>query len=328
MTILVTGGAGYIGSHLVKALLEKNYPVLTIDNLSTGQKKAILGGEFLQGDILDKKFLSSIFKQYAIQSVIHLAAKTIVPESIERPLDYYETNVVGTMNLLEACQQHQITEFIFSSSAAVYGNPTNPVVTELSPCAPTHPYGFTKYVSEQLIQDVARAYPLTFGLLRYFNVAGASPDGLLGQSTPHATLLIKVAAEVAVGKKPFMPIYGTDYDTLDGTAIRDFIHVCDLVDAQILLLEHLRRCKTSEIFNCGYGKGYSVQEVIDRMQAVSGKIFEGQYLSRRKGDCAKLIANPTKMIQTLNWQPKYTHLDHMVKSAYLWEKKLSMHYLL
>jgi UDP-glucose 4-epimerase len=323
MTILVTGGAGYIGSHLVKALLEKNYPVLTIDNLTTGQKKAVLGGEFLQGDILDKNFLSAVFKQYAIQSVIHLAAKTIVPESIERPLDYYETNIVGSMNLLKACQQHEVSQFIFSSSAAVYGNPINSTVTELSPCSPAHPYGFTKYVGEQLIQDVAKTYPLTFGLLRYFNVAGASPDGLLGQSTPHATLLIKVAAEVATGKKASMPVYGTDYDTPDGTAIRDFIHVCDLVDAHILLLEHLRQHKTSQIFNCGYGKGYSVQEVINTMHAVSGKDFAVAYLPRRQGDCAKLIADPSKIIQTLNWQPKYTRLEHMVESAYLWEKKLN-----
>lgn len=323
MTILVTGGAGYIGSHLVKALLEKNYAVLTIDNLSTGQKKAILGGEFIQGDILDKTFISSVFKKHAIQSVIHLAAKTVVPESIERPLDYYQTNVIGTMNLLEACQEHNISEFIFSSSAAVYGNPAHTTVTESSPCAPTHPYGFTKYVGERLIQDIAKTYPLHYGLLRYFNVAGASPDGLLGQSTPNATLLIKVAAEVATGKKTIMPIYGTDYDTPDGTAIRDFIHVCDLVDAHILLLEYLRQNKKSALFNCGYGMGYSVQEVVNLMQKISGKKFALSYLPRRTGDCAKLIADPTKIMQTLHWQPKYKQLEYMAESAYLWEKKLS-----
>lgn len=323
MTILVTGGAGYIGSHLVKALLKKNEPLLIIDNLSTGHEKAILGGEFVKGDILDKGFIQAIFQKYSIKSVIHLAAKTIVPESIEKPLDYYETNVVGTLNLLAACKQHNIKQFIFSSSAAVYGNPNNTTVTESTPCAPTHPYGFTKYVSEQLIQDMAKTYALNFGLLRYFNVAGASPDGLLGQSTPNATLLIKVAAEVAVGKRPAMPIYGTDYDTPDGTAVRDFIHVCDLVDAHVLLLDYLREHKTSQILNCGYGTGYSVQEVVDTMQAVAGQKFKLDYLPRRQGDCAKLIADPTKIIQTLNWAPKYKHLQHMVKSAYLWEKKIT-----
>ena len=319
MTILVTGGAGYIGSHLVKALLEKNHAVLTLDNLSSGYKKFVLGGDFIEGDILDIALIQKIFKNHPIQSVIHLAAKTIVPESIAKPLAYYETNVVGTLNLLKVCQQHQVKQFIFSSSAAVYGSPLNTTVTETTPCAPTHPYGFTKYVSEQLIQDVAKTYDLDFGLLRYFNVAGASPDGLLGQSTPNATLLIKVAAEVAVGKKLAMPIYGTDYDTPDGTAIRDFIHVCDLVDAHILLLDYLRQYKKAQILNCGYGCGYSVQEVIRTMQAVSGKSFSLNYLPRRPGDCAKLIADPGKIIQTLNWQPKYNRLEHMVESAYLWE---------
>lgn len=322
MTILVTGGAGYIGSHLVKALLEKNYPVLTIDNLSTGHKKAILGGEFVEGDILDKDFISRIFKQYPIESVIHLAAKTVVPDSIKHPLEYYQNNIIGTMNILAACQNHGIKQIIFSSSAAVYGNPINTTVTEDTLCAPAHPYGFTKYVCEKLIQDMAVTYPLHFGLLRYFNVAGASPDGVLGQSTPNATLLIKVAAEVAAGKRPSMPIYGTDYDTPDGTAIRDFIHVCDLVDAHILLLEHLKKNQTSQILNCGYGAGYSVQEVVDTMQQVCGHKFNTHYLPRRQGDCAKLIADPTKIIQTLNWQPKYKALHHMVESAYLWEKKL------
>lgn len=322
MTILVTGGAGYIGSHLVKALLEKNYRVLTIDNLSTGHKKAILGGDFVEGDILDKNFIANIFKQYPIESVIHLAAKTVVPDSIKHPIEYYQNNIIGTMNILEACKNHEIKQVIFSSSAAVYGNPSNTTVTEETLCAPAHPYGFTKYVGEKLIQDIAVTYPLSFGLLRYFNVAGASPDGLLGQSTPNATLLIKVAAEVAAGKRPSMPIYGTDYDTPDGTAIRDFIHVCDLVDAHVLLLEHLRKNQTSQILNCGYGTGYSVQEVVDTMQKVCGHKFNTYYLPRRQGDCAKLIAEPSKIIQTLNWQPKYKQIQHMVESAYLWEKKL------
>ena len=322
MTILVTGGAGYIGSHLVKNLLEKNYTVLTIDNLSTSKKKAVLGGEFIEGDILDLHFIQKIFNQYSIESVIHLAAKTIVPESIEQPLEYYQANVVGTLNLLEACKQHQVKHFIFSSSAAVYGNPIQTIVTENVPCAPTHPYGFTKYVCEQLIQDVAKTYPLKFGLLRYFNVAGASPDGLLGQSTPQATLLIKVAAEVAAGKKKIMPIYGNDYNTFDGTAIRDFIHVCDLVEAHVLLLAYLKQKNaSSQILNCGYGAGYSVQEVVDTMKAVSGQNFKLDYLPRRPGDCEKLIADPNKITQALNWQPKYKQLQHMVESAYLWEKK-------
>jgi UDP-glucose 4-epimerase len=322
MTILVTGGAGYIGSHLVKALLEKNEPLLIIDNLSTGHQNAVLGGEFIQGDILDKNLISNIFKKYSIQSVIHLAAKTIVPESLEKPIDYYETNIMGTLNLLEACKQNQIKHFIFSSSAAVYGNPVKTTVTESTLCAPTHPYGFTKYVCEKLIQDVANTCDLSFGLLRYFNVAGASPDGLLGQSTPNATLLIKVAAEVATGKRPSMPVYGTDYDTPDGTAVRDFIHVCDLVDAHVLLLDYLRQGNPSQILNCGYGVGYSVQEVVDTMQAVSGEKFKIDYLPRREGDCAKLIADPSKLIKTLNWQPKFKQIHHMVESAYLWEKKL------
>lgn len=323
MTILVTGGAGYIGSHLVKALLEKNEPLLIIDNLSTGHKKAILGGEFVEGDILDKKFIQAIFKKYPIKAVMHLAAKTVVPESIEKPLDYYETNVVGTMNLLGACKAHHIKHFIFSSSAAVYGNPSNTTVTESTPCVPTHPYGFTKYVCEKLIQDIAKTYAFNFGLLRYFNVAGASPDGLLGQSTPNATLLIKVAAEVAVGKRSAMPIYGTDYDTPDGTAIRDFIHVCDLVNAHVLLLDYLRAHETSQILNCGYGTGYSVQQVVNTMQKVSGQNFQLDYLPRREGDCAKLIADPSKIIETLNWQPKYKQIQHMVESAYLWEQKIN-----
>lgn len=327
-TVLVTGGAGYIGSHTVHELLKSSWveQVVVYDNLSTGFAEAIPPWAVLvQGDILDTEKLKNTLKQYQVRAVIHFAAKLIVPESMREPLLYYENNVYGVISTLKACQATGVKEFIFSSTAAVYGEQdTTEKIREQALCQPANPYGFSKWMSEQIIRDQHPAWGLRSIVLRYFNVAGAQVDGSNGQRTKAATHLIKVAAEAACGKRPYVQVFGQDYPTPDGSGIRDYIHVTDLADIHVRSLEYLWQHPSfaHETFNCGYGKGYSVWEVLRCMQKVSGTPFEIQPAPRRPGDVAQLIANPSRLQELLQWQARYDDLSLICRTAWEWEKKL------
>jgi UDP-glucose 4-epimerase len=322
-SILVTGGAGYIGSHVVKLLGENNENVVVLDNLSKGFKEAVLFGELIVGNTGDKELVSKIMQHYNVDTVMHFAAHTIVPESVSNPLKYYGNNTCNTRNLLEVCQAHNVKHFIFSSTAAVYGMPAGETVNEESPLAPINAYGTSKLMSEWMLRDLTQASKLKHVSLRYFNVAGCDPDGKIGQSTPGATLLTKVACETAVGKRQSISIFGTDYPTKDGTGVRDYIHVFDLADAHIKALEYLRNGGDSITLNCGYGHGYSVREMLEMVKRVSNVDFEIKEEDRRPGDPASLIAEANKIRNMLEWTPQYDNLEQIVKSAYEWEKKLT-----
>ena len=321
--ILVTGGAGYIGSHLVKQLGEMGEKIVVLDNLSTGFSESVLHGELIIGNTGDKALVKEILKEHNIESVLHFAAHTIVPESVSNPLKYYGNNTSNTRNLLECCAEMGIKHFIFSSTAAAYGNPENTSCSEDSPTQPINPYGTSKLMSETMLRDLSAASDLRHVILRYFNVAGSDPDGKIGQSTDKATLLIKVAAEVAVGKRDHLYVFGTDYPTKDGTGVRDYIHVSDLADAHIQALKYLRNQGESTTLNCGYGHGYSVREVIDTMNSVNGAPIKSIDQPRRPGDPPALIAKVDKIHQTFEWKPKYDDLREIVKTSLAWEKKLS-----
>ena len=322
-SILVTGGAGYIGSHVVKLLGENNENIIVLDNLSKGFKEAVLYGELVVGNTGDKELVSKIMQHYNVDTVMHFAAHTIVPESVSNPLKYYGNNTCNTRNLLEVCQAHNIKHFIFSSTAAVYGMPTSETVNEESPLAPINAYGTSKLMSEWMLRDLAQASKMKYVALRYFNVAGCDPDGKIGQSTPGATLLTKVACETAVGKRQSISIYGTDYPTKDGTGIRDYIHVVDLADAHIKALDYLRNGGDSITLNCGYGHGYSVREVLDAVKRVSNVDFVIKEENRRPGDPAVLISQADKIGNVLGWRPRFNDLKLIIKSAYEWEKILN-----
>lgn len=321
--ILITGGAGYIGSHIVKALVDEHETRLTvIDNLSTGFADSIAPTiKFIQGDIQNTILVSKIIKAEKINTVIHLAASTVIPESIEHPLQYYQNNTVGTLHLLKSCVDNHVENFIYSSTAAVYGPTSQEKIKEDSPTNPTNPYGHSKLMSEQLIKDVATSSKLKFVILRYFNVAGASLDRAIGQRTKNATHLIKMAVQTACGQHPHLPIYGTNYPTLDGTCIRDFIHVCDLANAHIKAIQYLQKGGISDIFNCGYGHGYSVKEVVNAVEKLTQKSLPILPSLPRKGDLAQVIADNAKIKQNLNWQPQYDDLAIIVKTALDWEMK-------
>ncbi len=324
-SILVTGGAGYIGSHVVKLLGERGEQIVVLDNLSTGNQEAVLYGTFIQGDTGDAALVSRILKEHDVDTVMHFAAHTIVPESVENPLKYYRNNTGNTLNLLECCQAARIEQVIFSSTAATYGIPeddTKPCSEEL-PTAPINPYGMSKLMSEHMLKDLSRAGRLRHVILRYFNVAGSDPDGLIGQSTRNATLLIKVAAEVARGKREKLMVFGTDYPTPDGTGIRDYIHVSDLASAHLSALDYLRKGGDSTLVNCGYGKGFSVREVIDTTARLNGEPLKVEEQPRRAGDPPALIAAVDKIHRTLNWKPKFDDLDVIVQTSLDWEKRLS-----
>jgi len=321
-TILVTGGAGYIGSHTVRQLGEAGEQIITLDNLSTGNRKAVLAGDFIQGDTGDSALVDKIMHEYDIDTVIHFAAHTIVPESVSNPLKYYWNNTCSTRNLLENCQKHNVQNFIFSSTAAVYGTPESGYASEDTPTAPINPYGTSKLMTEWMLRDLSQASNLNFVALRYFNVAGCDPLGRIGQSTPNATLLIKVAAEVAVGKREKLCIFGTDYDTDDGTGVRDYIHVEDLADAHLKALDYLRDGGESAILNVGYGHGYSVREVIDAVNRLHGSAINVEEQPRRAGDPPMLISIAKAIRSRLGWTPHYDDLDTIVKSALDWERKL------
>ncbi len=333
MNILITGGAGYIGSHVVKLLLENtDSNVTVIDNLVTGfestidELKKIRDFDFIKVDLSDWNKIEDIFKKKKFDSIIHFAASLIVPESVENPLKYYLNNTANTANLVKLANDYGVKKFVFSSTAATYGEPDiseiGNGIKEDFPTNPINPYGQSKLFSEKIIQDTAKANPeFKYVIFRYFNVAGAAPDLSIGQKTKNATHLIKVASECACGKRDGMYIFGTDYPTPDGTCIRDYIHVMDLADAHIKALEYLEN-NESDIFNVGYGKGASVKEVIDTVKKVSGVDFRVQNAPRRAGDPAMLISNCDKIKQKMNWTPKYDDLEFICKTAYEWEKKI------
>jgi len=320
--ILVTGGAGYIGSHMVRQLGEAGERVVVLDNLSTGHANAVLHGELVVGDTGDKALVSRLLAEHEIDTVLHFAAHTIVPESVAQPLKYYGNNTCSTRSLLDCCQQAGVKHFIFSSTAAVYGIPQGDIATEESPLAPINPYGTSKLMSEWMLRDLCAASDMRYVALRYFNVAGSDPECRIGQSTEKATLLIKVAAEVAVGKREQLLIFGTDYPTADGTGIRDYIHVEDLASAHLSAMSYLRQGGDSTTLNVGYGHGYSVRQVIDAVNRVNGKPIKTQEQTRRAGDPPSLIARVTKIHATLDWKPRYDNLDFIVKTSLDWEKKL------
>lgn len=324
MAVLVTGGAGYIGSHMVLELLDAGESVVVLDDLSTGFRHAVPQGvAFVQGDMGDGDLVSRAIREHGIDAIAHFAARIVVPDSVSDPLGYYLNNTVKSRALLEAAVQNGVRHVIFSSTAAVYGEPkVNPVPEDLA-LEPINPYGRSKMMTEWMLQDSARAYGLTYVALRYFNVAGADPKGRSGQSTPQATHLIKVACQAALGQRSHLDVFGTDYPTRDGSCIRDYIQVSDLARAHVLALEHLRKGGDSLTLNCGYGQGYSVLEVIDVVKRVSGVDFETRLSPRRAGDPAALIAQADRVRELLGWQPRYQNLEIIVEQALAWEKHIA-----
>jgi len=320
--ILVTGGAGYIGSHVVRQLGEAGENVVVLDNLCTGFAEAVLYGELIVGNTADQELVSSILKEHNIDSVIHFAAHTIVPESVADPLKYYGNNTCASRNLLACCQAAGIKHFIFSSTAAVYGIPEEAQASESTQMAPINAYGTSKLMTEWMLRDLSFATDLRHVALRYFNVAGSDPESRIGQSTKNATLLIKVACEAVVGKRDKICVFGTDYPTKDGTGIRDYIHVEDLANAHMVALEYLRNGGESQTLNCGYGHGYSVREVLDSVQRVSGTKLNIVEEPRRAGDPPCLIAAVDRIHEVFDWKPQYDDLDKIVKTSLDWEKKL------
>lgn len=322
-TVLVTGGCGYIGSHVTRQLSEKGYQVVVIDNLSTGFKDSLLHGEnLIIADLGDKEAVDRVFETYKPEAVLHFAASIVVPDSVSDPLSYYRNNTVNTLSLLESCQKHQVGKIIFSSTAAVYGDGYDYPVHEQLETHPTNPYGWSKLMDEQIIRDLAYASDLRYAIIRYFNVAGADLETRIGQKTPNATHLIKVATQVALGQRPHLDVFGQDYATKDGTAIRDYIHVEDLASAHVLALQHLNEGGSSDTFNCGYGQGYSVNEVIAALKRISGIDFLVRQSERRAGDVALLVANSARIRDSLGWVPRYQALDTIVETAWQWEQKL------
>jgi UDP-glucose 4-epimerase len=320
-TVLVTGGAGYIGSHTVRQLGEAGYQVVVYDNLSTGSPDAILHGQLVVGDLADSERLQQTFAQHQFDAVLHFAAHISVPESIANPLRYYANNTGNTINLLRCCQSFGVKQFVFSSTAAVYGEPQENPVRESAATAPINPYGRSKLISEQIIRDYGQSSDLNYVILRYFNVAGADLQGRIGQNNRKAEHLIKVACDVVLGNRASIGIFGTDFPTPDGTCIRDFIHVEDLAAAHLDALRYLGAGGESQILNCGYGQGYSVRQVIDRIKELSQTDFPVVEMPRRAGDPACVVAGAERIRQVLGWQPQHNDLDLILSTALAWEKK-------
>ncbi len=324
MTVLVTGGAGYIGSHMVWELLDAGENVVVVDRLSTGFEWAVAPeATLVVGDIGDAELISRVIAEHGVNAIIHFAGSIVVPESVSDPLGYYENNTVKTRTLIDTAIKSGVPHFIFSSTAAVYGGTSSEPVSENTPLYPESPYGRSKLMTEWMLSDAAAAHPLKYTILRYFNVAGADPRGRTGQSTPGATHLIKVASETALGKRASMNVFGTDYPTADGTCVRDYIHVSDLVAAHRLALERLRAGGDSMLANCGYGHGYSVLQVVDAVRRVHGKDFDVRVGERRPGDPAAIVANPARAKAELGWVPQHDNLDSIVGDALRWEDSLS-----
>ncbi len=321
--ILITGGAGYIGSHVVKQLGRRGEQVVVLDDLSTGFADAVTHGELVEGSTADRQLVSGLLERHGIDTVMHFAAHTIVPESVADPLKYYGNNTCATRNLLACCQQAGVRNFIFSSTAAVYGIPDSGIAREDSPNAPINPYGTSKLMSEWMLRDLSAATPLKHVALRYFNVAGCDPEGEIGQSTRKATLLVKVACEAAVGKRPHVSIFGTDYDTPDGTGVRDYIHVEDLAAAHLKALDYLRNGGESTTLNCGYGHGYSVREVLEMVEKVNGKPLTIIEEPRRAGDPPTLVAEAKRIRSVLGWEPEHNSLEEIVRTSLAWERRLA-----
>ena len=323
MSVLVTGGAGYIGSHMVLRLADAGERVIVLDNLVTGHEWAVDSrARFFRGDVGDVDLVRRLMREEGVNAILHFAGSIVVPESVEDPLKYYRNNTSNTRALVEAAVAERVRHFIFSSTAAVYGMTGLEPVFEDSALHPMSPYGRSKLMSETMLADVAAAHDFHFGILRYFNVAGADPKGRSGQSTPLATHLIKAACQTALGLRKEMRIFGTDYPTPDGTGVRDYIHVTDLVEAHALLLAHLRKGNESATFNCGYGRGYSVRQVLDAVTRVSGNDFKVVESGRREGDPASVVAGAERIKSLLGWKPAHQDLTEIVRSAYAWERHL------
>ena len=318
--VLVTGGAGYIGSHVVKLLGEQGYNVVTFDNLSTGFRNAVLYGEFIEGDLSNHKLLDDTIKNFNIDAVMHFAGSIVVPESVENPIKYYKNNTENSLNLINICVKNNVKNFIFSSTAAVYGVLEQGEAKEDLDLRPINPYGQSKLMTELMLKDTSEAVDnFNYVALRYFNVSGADPDGKIGQAFPGATHLIKVNCEAAVGKREKTYIFGTDYPTEDGTCIRDYIHVSDLAAAHLSALEFLFEKKESQVFNCGYGEGFSVKEVVTAVKQVTKKDFIVEEVGRRAGDPPILVSNAEKIRLNTNWKPQYNDLNFIIKTAFEWE---------
>jgi UDP-glucose 4-epimerase len=321
-TVLVTGGAGYIGSHVVLQLRERGEKVVVLDSLVTGFRQAVGDVPMVVGDVGDRELVGRLLREHGIDTVMHFAAHTIVPESVRNPLKYYGNNTCSTRSLLQSCAEAGVRHFVFSSTAAVYGVLDTGYASEDTATAPINPYGTSKLMSEWMLRDLSFATGLRHVVLRYFNVAGSDPQGRIGQSTREATLLIKVAAEAAAGKRPGLSMFGTDYPTPDGTGIRDYIHVTDLATAHLDALRYLREGGASTTLNCGYGHGYSVREVLQSVERVSGRKLAVREEPRREGDPPILVAKADRIKQLLGWKPALDDLDQIVRSSLEWERKL------
>ena len=321
-TILVTGGAGYIGSHVVRQLGESGEKILVLDNLGRGFRQAVTAGELVVGDVGDFELVSRLLAEHRVDTVMHFAAHTIVPESVAQPLKYYRNNTSSTRALLQACLENDVQQFVFSSTAAVYGMPDQQLADEDSPTRPINAYGSSKLMSEWMLRDVAASSALRYVALRYFNVAGSDPGGRIGQATQGATLLTKVACEAMVGKRPHVSVFGSDYSTPDGTGIRDYLHVEDLAASHLNALDYLRSQGKSVTLNVGYGHGYSVREVLRMVESVGGKPLVIREEARRAGDPAYLVARADRIRAELGWQPRYDDLAAIVSHSLAWEKKL------
>ena len=324
MPILVTGGAGYIGSHAMLALKDAGWSVSVIDDLSNGARSAVPGDvPFYEGDIADGALVARIFAEQGIEAIMHFAGSIVVPESVERPLDYYRNNTVGSHALIGAAVRAGLKHILFSSTAAVYGAPEQVPIFEEDPKAPINPYGASKLMTERMLSDASAAHPFNYGALRYFNVAGADPKGRAGQQGKGSTHLIKVAVEAAAGKRDHVAVYGTDYPTPDGTCIRDYIHVSDLAAAHVAALEWLIEHPSENlVLNCGYGRGLSVLEVLDAVDRASGQPIERLMEGRRAGDPPELVAGNARLLETLEWRPAFADIDRIVGDALAWERNL------
>jgi UDP-glucose 4-epimerase len=322
MKIFITGGAGYIGSHTVKALGKAGHEVLVYDDLSTGNKWAVPAGTLIKADLSDRSYLDVVMRQFKPDAVMHFAAFIQVEESIRLPLKYYRNNVGNSMNLLDAMNRNGIRNLIYSSTAAVYGIPKRIPVDETAPLNPINPYGKSKVMVEKMLEDLSRTTDFRYIALRYFNVAGADPEGELGQTFPEATNLITRALKVAAGEIGKLQIFGTDYPTPDGTCIRDYIHVTDLADAHLAVLDYLVSKRKSEVMNCGYCRGFSVRQVVDAVQRVTGRCIPLAEAGRRPGDPPAVVAYSTKLQMKTSWQPRYDNLEYIIRTAWDWEQKL------